>query len=67
MAWTEMDRDALKEAIASGEKSVAYTDRRVEYRSLVEMRQILALMEEELSPVGRRRRTYMSCSDGVKI
>ena len=40
----------LKAAIAGGSKTVKYGDKLVEYRSLDEMLQILALMEAELFP-----------------
>lgn len=66
MPWTEQDRDKLKKAIAIGAKTVAYADRRVEYRSLDEMLGTLAMMEEELAPKKRRGRLYMSGSSGVR-
>ena len=47
----------LKRAIRSGAQSVQYRDRTVQYRSLDEMRSILAEMEQEagLRPSGRKR------------
>ncbi len=67
MAWTTRERDALKEAIALGVRVVAYGDRRQEYRSLDEMKDILAMMEEELAPRKQRGdRRYASCSSGVR-
>jgi hypothetical protein len=47
----------LKAAIRSGAQRVQYRDRTVEYRSLEEMRSILAEMEEEagLRKGGRKR------------
>lgn len=53
MAWTEADRDALREAIVLGASKVRYADgREATYRSLEEMRSILRQIEEELA--GRR-------------
>ncbi len=49
MAWTTAERDALKTAIAKGEKEVAFADRRVTYRSLDEMVTALAMIETELA------------------
>lgn len=48
MAWTTTDRDALKKAIAQGAQRVRFGDRDVEYRSLEEMRQTLALIDAEI-------------------
>ena len=39
---------ALKKAIASGATSVSYGDKRVDYRSLEEMREVLAMMEADI-------------------
>lgn len=49
MAWTQADADALKAAIAKGESRVTFADRSVEYRSLADMREALALIEAELA------------------
>ena len=48
----------LKDAIASGVKSVSYGDKTVTYMSFEEMRKVLAMMEAELFPerFSRRRR-----------
>lgn len=63
MAWTQSDIDALKAAIASGVKSVAYSDKTVTYHSLSEMLQALAAMEAEVAGgSGGRRSTYASFS-----
>lgn len=55
MAWTTAERDELKSAIAKGARRVKFADREVEYRSLEEMRQTLAMIEAELG-----------AADGVK-
>lgn len=49
MAWTEAQRDALKAAIARGTLTTEYDGRRVTYRSLNEMKEILRLMEAEIA------------------
>ncbi len=53
---------ALKSAIGQGALEVTYADKRVKYRSLEEMLQILKLMEQDLGIVspadGHRRVTY---------
>lgn len=66
MAWTQTDIDALKAAIASGQLIVRSADRMINYRSLAEMRQTLALMEAEVAGssgalrlgVGRSKATF---------
>lgn len=54
MAYTQADLDALKAAIASGARRVKFgsgpDSREVEYRSLAEMRAIVADIEAELAP-----------------
>lgn len=55
MAFTRIDIDKLKAAIAQGATKVKFADREVTYRSLDEMRETLALIEGEVSGVGRRR------------
>lgn len=64
MAYTPEQYSALKDAIAGGELSVQYADRRVQYRSIDEMLRILKLMQAELYPdasaVGGRRLTSFS-------
>lgn len=59
MAWTQAEIDALKAAIATGVKSVTYTDRTVVYHSLAEQMQALAAMEAEVNPSAGRT-TYVS-------
>ncbi len=67
MGYTVQDRDALKQAIAMGVKSVSFSDRRQEYRSLDEMKATLAMIEAELSPKKNRNgRRYAICSSGVR-
>lgn len=53
MAWTKADIDALKKAMKTGVRRVEFgsgeTKRVVEYRSLAEMKETLADMEEEVA------------------
>jgi hypothetical protein len=49
MTWTQTDIDALKAAIASGQLIVRSADRMVNFRSLSEMRETLAMMEAEVA------------------
>ena len=49
MAWTSADVTALKTAIASGELSVQFADRRVQYRSIDELQRALKLVEAEVN------------------
>ena len=58
----------LRYAIRSGADEVSYSDKRVRYRSLAEMRHALKEMEAELSgiPVRRSRiHTYTSSDKGL--
>ena len=51
MAWTELDYQTLKRAIASGAKKIKYSnDKEVEYRDLADMEKTLRDMEKELFP-----------------
>ena len=61
MAWTQADIDTLRAAIASGATRVSYSGppaRSIDYRSLAEMREILALMEGEVTPPAGGATTY---------
>lgn len=56
MAFTQADVDKLKTAIASGVRRVRFSDRELEYQSLEDMREALAMMERELNPTRPRTR-----------
>lgn len=57
-SWTTADKDALKGAIATGARSVTYSDgSSVTYRSLSEMKETLGMMEKDISPAVTRVRT----------
>lgn len=49
MAFTQTDIDKMKAAIATGAKTLQIGTERVEYWSLAEMREALAVMEAEVS------------------
>lgn len=49
MAWTQTDVDALKAAMARGEKSVTYGDKTVVYHSLQEQMALLKVMEADVA------------------
>lgn len=65
MAYTQTQADALRVAIASGVLTVRHGDVSTTYRSLDEMKIILADMEEALAG-GRVRRTIAVFSDGIR-
>jgi hypothetical protein len=49
MAYTEAQRDALREALASGVLTVQYADKRVTYRTVRELKEALAEVEAALA------------------
>ena len=64
MAWTTSDLTAIETAIASGELSVQFADRRVQYRSMEELLQARAIIKEAIAQAGGStasvRSTYAS-------
>ena len=48
MPYTQAQIDALRAIIASGVNAAGYGDKRTDFRSLAELRQILNTMEEDL-------------------
>jgi len=48
MAYSVEDINNIKQAIALGARVVEYSDRKVEYRSLDDMKRTLAMMEKEV-------------------
>jgi hypothetical protein len=57
IVYTAAQVAALRAALVSGTTKVSYGDKMVEYRSLAEIKEILAAAEANLNGV-RRRRTY---------
>jgi hypothetical protein len=65
MSWTTEQRDALRAAIARGVTRLRMGNEEVQYRSLDEMRRILADMEAELAPIALPRRHYPAVTRGT--
>jgi len=58
MSYSQSDIDTLKAAIAQGARLVRFADRTVEYRTLAEMKETLALMQAEVSPPSKPVKTF---------
>lgn len=56
MAFTQDDLDALDEAIASGELSVDFGDRKVVYRSIEQLKSAKAHIESCMAKASGKRR-----------
>lgn len=54
MAYTQAQRDALANAIATGALETDADGIRIRYRSLAEMRSLLAEMDRQLTPATAR-------------
>jgi gpW. len=54
MGYTEDHLQALREALASGELSIQHNGRRIQYRSVAELKEAIDAVEDALCP-GRRR------------
>lgn len=52
MSWASSDLTAIETAIASGELSVQFADRRVQYRSIEELLRARAIIKEALAQAG---------------
>jgi hypothetical protein len=55
MAFTSADLAAIDAAIASGELSVQFADRRVQYRSIQELKDARSLITGQLSSTSETR------------
>jgi hypothetical protein len=55
LPYTQADIDRLAAIIASGVNSAGYGDKRTEFRSLAELRQILDDMTQQVNGNGRTR------------
>jgi hypothetical protein len=53
--FTQAQLDAIKKAYASGVTRVSYDGKTTEYRSLAEMRQIIATIEADLASQSGKR------------
>lgn len=64
--YTSEQYNALLKAIGQGVRSVYYGDKRVDYRSLEEMKQIKSDMEAALGIKKPSRKRYVSHSKGLR-
>lgn len=62
VTFTQADVDALKSAIATGTKTVAYADKTVTYQSTKEMLEALTFMLGETESEGGTNTTFVSFS-----
>tara|TARA_A100001391_G_scaffold136544_3_gene95291 strand:+ start:470 stop:685 length:216 start_codon:yes stop_codon:yes gene_type:complete len=60
MAYTQTDIDRLKSAIGQGTLTVEVEGKRVTYRSVAEMREILNMMQDEVSGSAAAAKNRMS-------
>jgi hypothetical protein len=68
MAWTQADIDTLKAAILErkGARSIAFSDQVVTFGSVDEMKELLAMMQDDVGATsGRPRTRYGAFSKGV--
>ena len=64
-AWTVKDLAALEKALAQGVKSVKYTDKEIEYRTLNEMLRLRDVIKQSLGLVKKSNRLLASFSKGT--
>lgn len=68
MAWTQTDIDRLKAAISDGRgaRSMTFGDQSVTFHSVEEMRELLRMMQEDVSATALVPRTrYAAFDKGV--
>lgn len=65
MSYTQAQIDALEAAIATGALTVEYGDKKVTYRSLNEMKEILSDMQNSVAGKKRIRRVFAKHSKGT--
>ncbi len=63
--YTTDQYTALKEAIALGALTVEYSDKKITYRSLSDMKEILADMADDLGMNNKRKKVFASVSKGL--
>ncbi|MGE8436626.1 MAG: phage head-tail joining protein [Pseudomonas palmensis] len=66
MAYTQKHLDAVEAAIARGEKTVRYTDRTVEYRSVDELLKARDVIRTSLATAAGPRSRVVRLSHGGK-
>lgn len=67
MSYTTTQLDALKKALATGERRVSFGDKTVEYRSVEELREAIRTVEAELartSGTSSKRQIRVTTSKG---
>lgn len=68
MAWSQTDINTLQAAIATNGavKSITFADQTMTFRTLDEMRELLAMMRSEVSAESpQQRRRFAATSKGV--
>lgn len=65
MAFTQEQLDAIEIAIASGTLIVAYSDKRVQYRSMTELIMVRDMIRKELGLAPASKRLYMQHTKGT--
>lgn len=66
--FTLADLAKLRKAIATGVKTIKYSDKEVTYNSIADMKEALILMESEIYPcagINKPRRVYAQTSKGL--
>ncbi len=69
MAWTQADLDAIEAAIAQGERTVEYQDRRVTYRTIQELLDARAQIQRVViaaSASPKKRQTRVETRKGYR-
>ena len=67
MTYTTTQLDALKRALATGERRVSFGDKTVEYRSVEELQAAIRTVESELARsagAGRKRQIRVTTAKG---
>ncbi len=67
MSYTTIQLDALKKALATGERRVSFGDKTVEYRSVEELRETIRTVKTELARSARtslKRQIRVTTSKG---
>lgn len=60
MAWTQLDLDAINQAIATGAKKVRFQTHEVEYQSLSDLLRARDVIKADLDQSATGNRTYFT-------
>lgn len=63
MSYSQAQLDALRDAAASGVRTVKVDGKEVTYSSLAEMRQMIAVIERSMTPVSNRTTHFQATYD----